>query len=94
MELIIATYNVNGIADPTKSRAVFEFLGTVQGEVIVIQETHGEVGTEHRWQKEWTKGQAFFHSSIKKQAESGVAILVQSKNIYMEKLTSNFKVEF
>jgi len=83
MELIIATYNVNDndIADPTKRRAVFECLGTVQAEVILIEETHSKVVTEHCWQKGWTKGQAFFHSSIKKQAESGVAILVQSKNI-------------
>ena len=43
----MATYNVNGIADPTKGRAVFEFLSTVQDEVILIQETHGEVGAEH-----------------------------------------------
>jgi len=40
MELIIATYNVNGIADPTKRRAVFEFLTTVQAELIPMQETH------------------------------------------------------
>ena len=57
---------------------------TVHAEVILIQETDSKVVTEHRWQKEWSKGQAFLHSSIKKHAESGVAILVHSKNIYME----------
>jgi len=55
MAITIATYNVNGIADPTKRRAVFEFFGTVQAEVILIQKTHSKVVTEHRWQKEWTK---------------------------------------
>ena len=91
MAITIATYNVNGIADPTKRRAVFEFLSTVQAEIILIHETHSKVVTEHRWQKEWTRGQAFFHSSIKKQAESGVATLVQSKNIYMEKINSDLQ---
>jgi len=56
MSLQIATYNVNGIADPTKRRAVFEYLNTVQAKIILIQETHSKVVTEHRWQREWTRG--------------------------------------
>ena len=91
MELRIATYNVNGITDPTKRRAVFEYLNTVQAEIILIQETHSKVVTEHHWQREWTRGQAFFHSSIKQQAESVVAILAQNKNIYMEKISSDLQ---
>jgi len=70
MELTIATYNVNGIADPIKRKAVFEFLSTVQAKIILIQETHSKIDTEHLWQKEWTGGQALFHSSNKKRAES------------------------
>jgi len=66
-------------------------LGTVQDEVILIHDTHRKAVTEHRWQKEWTKGQGLFHCSIKKHAESGVAILVRSKNMHMERLYSDLQ---
>jgi len=56
MDHIIETCNVNGIADPTKRRAVFEFLYTVQDEVILIHETHGKVATKPR-----KREQAFFN---------------------------------
>ena len=43
MSLQIATYNVNSIANPTKRKAVFDFLYTVHADIFLLQETHSKL---------------------------------------------------
>jgi len=91
MSLQIATYNVNSIANPTKRKAVFDFLYTVYADIFLLQETHSKPDIEKEWQNQWTRGQAIFHSSNENTPKSGVAILVNTKQIYIEQTSSDLK---
>jgi len=89
IEFIIATYNVNGIANPTKRKAIFDYLGTIPATMFLLQETHSIAQFEQAWTNEWKLVQSIFHSSHENKHQSGVATLVYSKHIYMEKVSND-----
>ena len=89
IEFIIATYNVNGIANPTKRKAIFDYLGTIPATMFLLQETHSIAQFEQAWTNEWKLVQSIFHSSHENKHQSGVATLVDSKHFCMEKVSND-----
>ena len=89
MDLKIASFNVNGLLNPTKRKAIFDYLTTIPATIVLLQETHSTVQFEQAWAKEWKFGQSIFHSFHENKHQSGVAILVNSKQIHMEKVSND-----
>ena len=91
MDLKIATFSVNSMSEQAKRIAVISFLETVKADVILEQETHSRPYQEKAWQKEWKRGQALFHSNIENENTAGVAFLVNSPRVYIEKMNSDLQ---
>jgi len=89
MDIVIATYNVNGLLDQVKRNAIFHLLETTNAQIFLLRETHSSILNQHIWQKEWTLGQSIFHSTTKDTNTSGVAILLKSKSLCMEKIAND-----
>jgi len=53
-------YNVTSIANPTKTKVLFDFWYTVHADIL--QEIHSKPDIEKEWQNECTRGQGIFHS--------------------------------
>lgn len=70
----MGTFNVNGMNNPTKRRAIFQSLRNQKLDFCCLQETHSSPGTVHLWQSEW--GGHLLASSGRQNAR-GVAILVK-----------------
>ena len=89
MDITIASYNVNGLLDQVKRNAVFHILETINAQTILLQETHSSILNQHIWQNEWSLGQSLFRSSTKDSNTSGVATLLKSKHLYMERIAND-----
>ena len=89
MYATIGCFNVNGLIDKCKRTAVFRFLENTNSHIILLQETHSSPLNQHSWQNEWTLGQSFFHSLINEKNNAGVAILLKTKHMYMEKIATD-----
>lgn len=70
----MGTFNVNGINNPTKRRAIFKSLRDQGLDFCCIQETHSSPTTVHLWQSEWG---GHFLASNGRQNARGVAILIK-----------------
>ena len=46
---------------------------------------------QHTWQTEWTLGLSIFHSPTNEKNNAGVAILLKTKHIYMEKISNDLE---
>jgi len=89
MDLKIASFNVNGLLNPTKRKAIFDYLRTILATIFLLQETHSLVQFEQAWANEWKLSQSIFHSSHENKHQSGVATLVNSMQLYMEKVSND-----
>ena len=87
----IATFNVNSISERVKRIAVISFHESVKADIIMVQETHSRPHQEKSWQKEWKRGQALFHSNRENENTAGVAFLINSSRVYMEKMNSGLQ---
>jgi len=52
MNLKIASFNVNGLLNPTKRKAIFDYLTTIPATIFLLQETHSTVQFEQARAKE------------------------------------------
>jgi len=43
MDVKIASFNVNGLVNPTKRKAIFDYLRTIPATIFLLQETHSIV---------------------------------------------------
>ena len=75
--LCIHSFNVNGINNNTKRRAIFNKCRT-KGGIWLLQETHSTTSDEQLWQLEWGSKVVFSHGSSNSR---GVAILFPNINI-------------
>lgn len=69
----VISMNVNGLNNPTKICAVFDYLRKAKADFYLLQETHSSPDTEKIWRQEWS-APAYFCNGNK--SSRGVAILV------------------
>ena len=61
MIITVASFNVNGLRQNMKRKAVFYFLKQKQFDIILLQETHSLLADEKLWQCEWGGEIVFSH---------------------------------
>jgi len=71
--VLIATFNVNGLRQTIKRKAIFYFLKQKQIDIILLQETHSLSADEILWKYEWGGDILFAHGDSN---SKGVAILI------------------
>lgn len=76
MELNIASFNVNGLRNEKKRRAIFNYLHDHKHNIVLLQETHSTKNEAKRWKAEWGGKIIFSHGLSNAR---GVAILIQKK---------------
>ena len=47
------SFNVKGLANPTKRLQVFNWLKNQKHDIILLQELHCTMADKNRWEKEW-----------------------------------------
>ena len=52
-DIIIYSQNVGGLGNKYKRRALFRHLNSLQGGIILLQETYCNQTLEKRWLNEW-----------------------------------------
>ena len=74
-ELGLASFNVRGLRQRSKRRAIFHFIHTVYpNHIVALQETHSLASDAKAWKAEWGGEIIFAHSPSVN--ESGVAVLI------------------
>ena len=68
-------FNVRGLGNFTKPRAVFTWCRKNNADLIFLQETHSTKSCESQWKKEWGSSIIFSHGSANAR---GVAVLIRS----------------
>lgn len=68
----ISSFNVNGMAQGKKRKAIFDKLTESKG-IVFMQETHSTPETENKWKEEWSGKIFFSHGSSN---SKGVCILL------------------
>ena len=74
-KLKLVSLNVNGLHSNTKREKVFEYLGNLNADMYLLQETHSTPEAVKTWQTDW-KGNSFWNSGPDFKS-SGVAILLK-----------------
>lgn len=72
VSLRLTTFNINGLGNASKRRAVFNYLRKQNNNIICLQETHSTRDREKIWTSEWGGGALFAHGTA---GSRGVAIL-------------------
>lgn len=70
----MVTFNVNGIRDTDKRRAIFNYLKHFNSQIVLLQETHSSPEVEKVWSNEWGRKIIFNHGT---NTAKGVALLIQ-----------------
>ena len=72
--LKICTFNVNGLRDKVKRKAIFQIIRTRKIDICLLQETHSTHPTHLLWKNEWGGEIYFGHGGSN---SCGVAILMR-----------------
>lgn len=73
----VASFNVRGIGDTNKRRAIFNYLKQHNTSIVLLQEMHSCLEDETVWSNEWGNKIIFSHGTNKAR---GVAILLQKNS--------------
>ena len=78
-DLIVVSYNVDGLKDPNKRRQIFDFLNKKPYDIILLQETHVQTSDIKQWQTEWKGFSTWNPGRTGKTCGSGVLINKQKQ---------------
>lgn len=70
----VVSFNVNGIRNESKRRAIFNYLKHFDSHIVLLQETHSTKEDEVIWSNEWGSKIHFCHGS---NMSKGVALLIK-----------------
>ena len=73
----IHSLNMRGGRDVSKRRSVFEYLKSLNGNIILLQECHIVDADFKDWEEEWGEGKIFINPSTTRSA--GQVILLKEK---------------
>ena len=89
MNIRICTFNVRGLGHTDKRRQIFEWLKLNKYDICLLQETHCEKLSYHKWEREWG-GKCFFSGNSRN--SRGVGILL-NHNLSVESTNHNTIIE-
>ena len=72
--LNLCTFNVNGMGEAVKRKAIFKKLRDLSNDICLLQETHSTPSTQQLWTNEWGGSAFFSHGS---RSSRGVAIMMK-----------------
>ena len=76
-ELSFITFNVRGLREVKKRRAVFRHMHVrYPRHIVILEECHSSTDTERQWKTEWGSNACFAHGSEKAR---GIGILFPRK---------------
>ena len=65
MNMLFATFIVNGLNADVKRKTVFKYLKQKKFKIILLQETHSNVKVEKIWEIEWSNKIEWLHGTNK-----------------------------
>ena len=79
--LKVATFNCAGLGVTIRRRTIFDYLRTIDAQILCLQETHSTALDENKWASEWGKHRALFHSHSRNDRSNGVAFLLNHSDL-------------
>lgn len=82
----VVSFNVNGLRNEAKRRAIFNYLKYFNSHIIMLQETHSSQDDETVWSNEWDSKIYFCHGT--KTARGVLVMISRDLSVQMEAIRS------
>ena len=79
-DLIVASYNVDGLKDPNKRKQIFDFLSQKPYDIILVQEVHVQETDIKQWKLEW-KGFSIWNPGLTSKTCGSGILINQNKQV-------------